>query len=270
MKFHTTNISKLLAVFIFTLTTQVNGQTPDSNQVNETGQKTGYWTIIADDGSHTKEEGNYKEGRKDGLWKAYYPDGKLKHEITYTEGIAKGPARFYYKDGSLWEEGNWQEHCWVGDYRLYHPTGNAAYQFHYNSHGKRVGEQRYFYPDGTLKYKGVWDNGAITGQLEVYDDKGQLAQVRNYKDGSFEKTLSPKDLMPENQTLDSDLNTLPFHGTGHYSQYKKDGVLYRKGYFREGVLYDGEEFVYDNQGELRQIRVFENGKMIKLNPVVKN
>lgn len=252
-------------VFIFLLGMAqgsfAQGQT--INGFDTDNKKSGPWQLISDDGI-LLEEGSYYKGLKEGIWKGFYPDGTIKHEITFKEGIANGPAKFYFPDGSIWEEGVWREAFWVGEYRLYHPGGQPAYEFNYNSIGKRQGEQRYYYPDGTIKYKGKWEGGSIDGHVEVYDSIGQLQTIRNYEDGVFENSSEMSRGMPEDPASSSDKVISPFHGTGYHTAYKLNGNIYQKGYYREGVLHNGEEYVYDNSGKLRQIRIYDNGKLVKI------
>lgn len=252
-----------LVLVVISMIQPVYAQKAPKNQLDEKGNKTGLWQIITE-GGILLEEGHYLEGRKEGQWKGYYPEGNVKHEITFKEGIADGPARFYFENGQVWEEGVWREAFWVGDYRLYHSNGQAAYEFTYNEMGKRQGEQRYYYRDGHLMYKGKWANGAVDGHVEVYDSSGTLQQVRNYQDGAFENTTELPQIMPENRTGNSEKVLSPFHGTGYHTSYKTNGKIYQKGYYREGVLQNGEEYIYDHNELLRQIRIYENGRIIKI------
>ena len=239
------------------------GQENTMNQLDTKGNKTGLWQITSSEGIII-EKGHYRDGRKEGLWTGYYSDGSVKHEITFKEGIANGAARFYFENGQLWEEGVWREAFWVGDYRLYHANGQAAYEFTYNETGKRQGEQRYYYPDGNIMYKGKWANGAVDGHVEVYDSSGTLQQVRNYQEGAFENTTEMQQVMPENRSASPEKVISPFYGTGYHTAYKLNGKIYQKGYYREGVLHNGEEYIYDHNEELRQIRVYENGRIVKI------
>jgi antitoxin component YwqK of YwqJK toxin-antitoxin module len=237
------------------------------NKTDEKGKKTGFWVIQADDETTKKEEGNYANGLRTGVWKAYYPDGKLKHQITFVDGLAKGKASFYYPDGTLWEEGNWNEYCWVGEYRLYYPNGQAAYEWSYNNLGRREGVQKYYFENGSKKYVGKWGDGQVTGNVEVYDSTGVLVKTRVYKDGVFETAKKPDAILPQNQDLQSDKSFSPFYGTGDHTMFKRNGKIDKKGYFIDGKLYNGESYVYDENDILRQIRIYENGKLIKVNPV---
>jgi len=233
------------------------------NQLDEKGNKTGFWQITTAEGL-LLEEGHFNEGRKEGLWKGYYPNGNIKHEITFVGGTANGAARFYFENGQIWEEGVWREAFWVGEYKLYHENGQAAYEFTYNEIGKREGEQHYYYPNGQIMYKGKWNNGAIDGHVEVYDESGNLQQVRNYDKGNFENSTEARQIRPENQSDNPEKTILPFYGTGYHTAYKLNGKIYQKGYYREGALHNGEEYIYDHNDKLRQIRIYENGKIIKI------
>lgn len=51
-----------------------------------------------------KEEAHYNEqGRREGITRTYYRNGRLKKEITYKNGSKEGPARRLFKDGSRFE-----------------------------------------------------------------------------------------------------------------------------------------------------------------------
>ena len=43
--------------------------------------------------------GNYSNGRKEGVFKAYHTNGQLKWETTYLQDFPDGEARYYYPDG---------------------------------------------------------------------------------------------------------------------------------------------------------------------------
>jgi len=230
------------------------------NQVDAKGLKTGYWIHYSNDGKTKIEEGNYIENKKDGLWKVYFPNGKVKHEITYVKGSAKGYAKIYYADGTLQEEGIWNEIYWTGQYRYYYPNGQAAYIWNYNNQGKRDGEQKYFFENGKLKYRGNWENGKVKTNVEVYDSTGRFIQNRIYKDGAFSESIDTSSLYKES-TVSS------FTGTGYHTVYRLDMQIDKKGYFESGKLIRGELYEYDKDGKLLQIKVYDNGKIIKINQV---
>ena len=241
------------------------------NLTDEKGMKIGYWIHYDKDEKTKLEEGNYVDNRKDGLWKAYFPDGKTKHEITYIKGAAKGNAKMYYSNGNIREEGTWNETCWTGDYRYYHPNGNAAYEWHYNQHGKREGEQKYYHENGNVKYNGNWENGHVKTNVKVYDSSGTFVQNRVYKNGAFSESVKvkPADSVFASPTINSDAIHSTFTGTGYHTLYRLDMQIDEKGNYENGKLIKGEKHIYDEQGILRQIRVYEKGVMVKVNPVTR-
>ena len=43
-----------------------------------------------------------------------------------------------------------------------------------------------------------------------------------------------------------------------------NGQIYQKGYYESGRFINGEEFIYDDQENLRQIRIYENGRVARI------
>ena len=50
-------------------------------------------------------EGEYKNGKKHGPWKLYYPNGQLKSEATFHEGLYTGYYCSYHDNGEKKFEG---------------------------------------------------------------------------------------------------------------------------------------------------------------------
>ena len=50
------------------------------------------------------EEGKYITGLKDGVWKSYYNNGKLKFKGNYVQGNPDGQQSFYFENGRIKEE----------------------------------------------------------------------------------------------------------------------------------------------------------------------
>jgi uncharacterized protein len=65
------------------------------------GEKNGDWKVKS---GNITEEGKYIIGLKDGLWKSYYPDGKLRSKGSYVQGNPDGQQMLYFEDGKPREE----------------------------------------------------------------------------------------------------------------------------------------------------------------------
>ena len=51
-------------------------------------------------------EGNYKNDRKEGIWKKYSINGDVIAEETFKNGVLDGLCKYYYPDGKLSASGN--------------------------------------------------------------------------------------------------------------------------------------------------------------------
>ena len=79
-----------------------------------------------------------------------------------------------------------------------------------------------------------------------------------YKDGFFSENI---------ETPKTEKNYSTFKGTGWHTLYRLDMQIDKKGYFETGKLIKGESYEYDENDNLLQIKVYENGKIIKVNSV---
>lgn len=82
-KFHVSYVNGIL-----------NGNTKEFVLVKKNNQYN-YITII---------EGQYKEGKKHGVWKYYFKDGNQQKEIAYEEGKPVSPILYYFPNGKLREQ----------------------------------------------------------------------------------------------------------------------------------------------------------------------
>ncbi len=257
-----------------------NGDT--INRRNAAKQRVGHW-ILFDKQKRKKSEGTYKANRKEGLWISYFSDGKRKAEITFKLGRKRGLAKTYYPNGKVSEEGYWDANKWTGNYKAYHENGKVAYDWNYNKNGKKVGEQKYYFPNGKVMIKGNWDGGKIKGKLVEYYSDGGVKAERTFVNGRVDHkqtkfyeppkpdiakkdSLLIKTLPPGNQDKTDSTEkqvTSYFTGEGFHKLFK-DSLLSREGEFRGGKLYNGKHYVYDEQGNLIQTRIYKEGKIVEV------
>ena len=265
------------------------GPQPGPNVTDAQGLKQGIWTITAGeknasgyDPSQIIEEGFYKDGRKDGLWKKYYNNGQLEHQLTFKEDKLDGKAVFYYKSGKVKEEGIWQKNRWVGEYKYYYKNGNLRNEWKYNETGKRTGVQRYYYENGAVKIEGAWENGKESGAIVEYFEDGSVKSERFFAGGKLdpvktksyeqaeksiatvkvvEQTDSVKQVREKKEQVEK--SNAPFDGNGYHEFVDKQGRIIKKGNFVNGYLRDGETFDYSAAGKLEITSYYRNGKKIR-------
>lgn len=106
------------------------------NVIEKNNTKQGRWVLLGKDKKGKKykfykpsqivEDGNYKNGKKVGLWKTYHQSGKVETEIKYVDDEPHGVAKFYNKDGKIIAEGNLEGKDFEGEYFIYDEAGNKV------------------------------------------------------------------------------------------------------------------------------------------------
>lgn len=257
------------------------------NKIDANNKRQGKWRITARPGVDKEfasgelvEEGEYKSGRKVGLWKKYYPGGKIKSEITYVGSRPKGPYTLYYENGQIEEQGNWERTKNTGSFKRYHPNGKVAQDFTFSPTGKRTGKQTYYYENGNLRLEGTWTEGLESGEMKEYYENGDLASVKNFNNGMLDKasieSYAPKtavksaeaQVVSEGKEMnvtaskEEKPNQGSFDGNGYKQLFNANKQIAKDGIFKRYRLMDGKQYVYDENGLLQQIMIFKEGKYI--------
>lgn len=285
MKIFLTIISILFFSVVFGQTFDIyKGDT--INLTDPAGLKQGHWIVFNPSKTQIIEEGKYLNNKKEGIWKKYYENGKVKHELTYKANKPDGYAKFYYETGIVSEEGLWRNNKWVGEYKFFFENGNLSYEWNYNDQGKRSGQQKYYHSNGKLMIEGDWQEGKESGIIKEYDNTGKLiaeknfsngqldaSSVKNYESNSNQNTTNNKiDNNQNNNTVvkystteTADKKTLEvFTGTGFNKLYTKDGKVEQEGDFENGILIKGKKFFYNEKGVLTKTVVIKDGRVINV------
>ncbi len=189
-------------------------------------------------------------GKKDGLWKGFYPESKrLRYEGTFSHGKEIGEFKFYddTKAGTVIAT------------RTFNPNDNVAYTVFYDqqknkvSEGKVVnklfeGEWKYYHQAATTvmtieNYK----NGKLEGLRSVYFPSGKIAEETYYKNnlkGGSSKKYSEKGIVLEEATFKNN----QYDGEAIFRDV--DNNIVSKGKFLNGKKVGIWQF-------------FENGKLTK-------
>jgi antitoxin component YwqK of YwqJK toxin-antitoxin module len=244
------------------------------NVIDKNNHKQGRWLVFDQKTKKIDQEGSYLNDIKEGIWTSYYDNGVKKSEITYQNGQKKGYAKIFFENGNTAEEGYWDVDKWTGKYITYYSNGKLSYLWNYDQNGKRHGYQKYFYPNGIIKIEGEWENGKEKGEIKEYYENGSIKSIKTYKDGKLEGEtviLPDSNLNVLNNTVSGDTGKIEdlindtikiFSGNGYYIFYNKNKDVEKEGYFNNGVLVDGKHNIYDENGNLSKVFIYENGKII--------
>lgn len=76
-------------------------------------------------------EGTMKGEKRDGEWKAYFPDGRVQSVGTFVNGLRTGQATVWQENGNLLQEGFYKEGRHVGKWKFYDEQGNLLKEVDY-------------------------------------------------------------------------------------------------------------------------------------------
>jgi antitoxin component YwqK of YwqJK toxin-antitoxin module len=84
--------------------------------------KEGHW-IESHNGF--KEEGDYLDGVREGIWKHYYSGDILEFEGNFIDGTPDGLHKWYYKNGKVSVQGKYVMGMKEGDWKYYTEEGKT-------------------------------------------------------------------------------------------------------------------------------------------------
>ncbi|MBN2682938.1 MAG: toxin-antitoxin system YwqK family antitoxin [Bacteroidales bacterium] len=271
---------KRFLYILFTVVLSVNllAQKDTINQLDANDLKQGYWVTYDATKTTVLEEGRYVDSKKQGVWKAYYPDGTIKSEITFVNNKADGYAKFYFDNGKVSEEGIWKGTKWTGDYKFYHKNGQMAYEWQFNEKGKRTGVQKYYHDNGQLMIEGEWNDGKETGVIKEYYADGTLRSEKSFNNGQMDPTTvktyeksgaqvtTNNNNNNSNNTSNNDSKYTKdyYDGEGFHKLYTQTGKIESDGFFKNYKLIDGKKYYYSANGTLERVAVYKDGKVFDI------
>ena len=84
-----------------------------------------------------RSEGNYKEGKKEGVWKEWYENGQLDEIINYKDGKRDGLRKVWYENGELEHKGNYDEGKKEGVWKYWYENGHLRKEQNYTKMKKK-------------------------------------------------------------------------------------------------------------------------------------
>jgi len=82
--------------------------------------------------STKRQEGEYKNGERTGLWTYWYPNGNKWSQGVYENGIENGLKTTWYENGQKYYEGNLKDGNRVGLWKFWDKDGKLLKQIDYS------------------------------------------------------------------------------------------------------------------------------------------
>ena len=252
------------------------------NKEDEKGRQ-GMWTIwgrmMPEKGYPENgkiEEGNYIDGRKNGVWVKYHKDGKTPRlKGDYVDNRPNGAYVKYYENGQPMEEGTFSSGKHVEVFKRYYEDGTISQEKTFNADGKEEGVIRYYYPNGQVEFEYNKKNGVTVGKAVRYYENGDVKEELTYSEDGTVAERQEKDRV--NPPFNSPAETAPdtsnapdgnsgstkdgkeFKSNGYNKVYNSDEELWMDGEFKKGKLWDGKLYKYDSDGILLKIEIWKKG-----------
>jgi uncharacterized protein len=149
--------------------------------VDEKGMRQRAWTEFYETGEK-EANGEYLNGKKTGLWKYYFRNGKTEQTGAYnTNGKPEGNWKWYYESGNLRKEDNFMKSKLNGQYIELSDSGKIIIKGEYVD-GEEEGE--WIYHVGDEKETGSYVAGKREGEWKHYFHNGELNFIGSYTEGN--------------------------------------------------------------------------------------
>lgn len=228
------NRTVLMLIFLFCINGLVVHSQNDTvfNQVNEKGQKIGFWKKTIND--TLVFEGYFENGYPLGEMKRYYYDGKnIRAKLVYSNQGKNAEALIYHYNGNLMSEGKYVNQQKQGHWKFYDYYGNIISEVDFVN-DKKNGKEITYYPDSTIAEEGYWKMGIEDGKWKTYYTDGKTKRITTLKDGKMD---------------------------GLMLLYYPNGVVNLSGMYKNNLKH-GKWLWFDEKGLKIQEEDYENGQLI--------
>lgn len=121
---------------------------PTLDEEDAQGRKTGRWTDLDPHGGVMV--GEYVEDERQGTWRHFFTDGRLRAEGGFDNGTVHGEWVWYRSSGGIMQRGGFDHGRKHGTWTRWNAAGEMIDRGDYGG-DKKVGVWTTFNPDGTVK-----------------------------------------------------------------------------------------------------------------------
>jgi antitoxin component YwqK of YwqJK toxin-antitoxin module len=131
-------------------------------------------------------ESEYAFGKKNGLFRQYYENGKIQEESNFTDDQKNGFTKWFNKNGRMIATYHYLNGNFDGIQKTYYENDSVQSVYYYQDN-KLSGDSKEFYRNGKLKITGKYVSGEKEGPWTEYDELGKVRSVTRYKNGQEQK-----------------------------------------------------------------------------------
>lgn len=146
------------------------------------GNEMGRGSYIAGDGTDVSEVSGLPRNGRDGFWKFYNLNGKVKEEANYIKGKLNGSFKEYNDFGDLILIEFYQNGLINGKQERFNNQKIKISEASFIN-GIAEGEEKIYYDSGKLKIQRSYKQGKLDGVAKGYFENGKMSSEENYKNG---------------------------------------------------------------------------------------
>ena len=199
-----------------------------------------------------------KAERKQGHWKFFFSDGKLRSEGNFKNGKREGKWTFYFKSENIEQKGNYKNGKPEGFWIWYYDNGNIRRKGNFIK-GKEEGIFFELTEEGDTLTTGKYSYGLKTGKWKThvndYTETG--IYVSGKKEGSWKSYY-------QDETLQFEGNYLENYPDGKHIYYYPNGRTKEIRYYSAGQKVKKWK-KYTPEGDLDMLKEYKAGKIYKIN-----
>lgn len=223
------------------------------NQTDKQGLKQGFWKGYFEN-KKLKYTGKFKDNKPTGTFKRYYPDGQLRALMNYNPSGTKAFTTLYYQNGGKAAEGIYvgtkKDSIW--NYYSYYDKTIANRENYVN--GLREGISVSYYSSGKKSQELQYKNDIKHGIWKQYYENGTVKILATYTNGkrTGDFTVNYPDGKPEwkGRYVDDKQD-------GKWINFNPDGSVASEIEFINGIAKNAEEL---NNKESKMLEVIEKIK----------
>src|SRR5690606_38834673 len=162
------------------------------------------------------------DGKPDGFWKTYYPDGTLKSAGKRSSFELDSIWVFYNHQGVKTNTLTYENGKKHGEAVFYDPEENIR-EISTFENGVKQGEGLYFYTTGEVSKKVTFEKGKEEGKGFEYGKDGRIITLLTYQNGFITRQEAINRYDPQGRK------------TARWIEYHKNGNISIEGYYINGL-----------------------------------
>ena len=156
------------------------------NQFNTKGKREGVWKKYYNN-KRIRYQGQFNNGKEIGVFKFYSASNSEYPEAikTFEQKSNFANVKFYSEKGLLKSEGEMKGKIRIGKWKYYHVNSKNILSEENYTEGILNGESKTYYKNGKLTEHLFYKNGKLNGRFRRYADNGNLLDDLNYVEGKL-------------------------------------------------------------------------------------